>query len=76
MTSTSYICSRCKTQLDFVPPDNGWMLWMGWIMIALGLFGPPLVFLWPLRRTEVALYLGAMRPLRFVNSGRFKLAWR
>jgi hypothetical protein len=25
---------------------------------------------------EVALYLGAMRPLRFENSGRFELAWR
>jgi hypothetical protein len=27
-------------------------------------------------RIEVALYLGAMRPLRFENSGRFELAWR
>jgi hypothetical protein len=23
------------------------MLWMGWIMIVLGLYGPPLVVLWP-----------------------------
>jgi len=45
--SGSYICCRCKTQTGFSRPDNAWMLWMGWIMIVLGLFGPPLVFLWP-----------------------------
>ena len=42
-----YICTNCETTCYFTKPDNGWMLWMGWIMIVLGLYGPPLVFLWP-----------------------------
>ena len=42
-----FICTNCKTACTFAKPDNAWMLWMGWIMIGLGMFGPPLVFLWP-----------------------------
>ena len=42
-----YICKNCKTTCWFTKPNNGWILWMGWIMIPLGCWGPPLVFLWP-----------------------------
>jgi hypothetical protein len=42
-----FVCTTCKTGCIFIKPENGWMLWMGWIMIVLGLSGPPFVFLWP-----------------------------
>jgi len=42
-----FVCVRCHTTRTFDKPENGWMLWMGWTMILLGLWGPPLVFLWP-----------------------------
>lgn len=45
--SEQFVCTNCKTQCQFVAPENSWMIWMGWVMIGLSLFGPPLVFLLP-----------------------------
>lgn len=42
-----FVCTACKTITTFTRPNNSWMLWMGSVMVVLGLFGPPLVFLWP-----------------------------
>lgn len=43
----SFVCTECKTVCRFAAPENSWMLWMGWVMAILSLFGPPLVFLLP-----------------------------
>ena len=46
-SSQHFVCTNCRTACQFTKPNNAWMLWMGWIMIGLGLFGQPLIFLWP-----------------------------
>ncbi len=45
-TLNELICKDCGTPSTFVKPDNGWMLWMGWVMIACVIFGPPIAVLW------------------------------
>lgn len=45
--TVEFVCTNCRTVRTFTKPENAWMLWMGWVMIVLSIFGPPLVFLLP-----------------------------